>query len=60
MRLYQEALGQQGNLTLDPSYRPCARPRFERAVREFKEWLEATRDAIEPIAPAEEPRSPTE
>lgn len=34
-RLYREALGQRGHYAADAVYRP----RFERAVREFEEWL---------------------
>lgn len=33
--LYRAALGQRGHYAADAHYRP----RFERAVREFEEWL---------------------
>lgn len=35
LAIYREALGDPRNYARDPSYQPL----FERAVREFQEWL---------------------
>lgn len=38
--LYRAALGQRGHYAADPVYRPL----FEKAVREFEEWLARSRE----------------
>lgn len=40
LALYRAELGQHGGLGADPIYRP----RFEKAIREFEEWLASARE----------------
>lgn len=45
--LYKAALGEQGGYGSDPTYRP----RLQKAVREFEDWLGSTSDQRERSTP---------
>lgn len=45
--LYRAEIGPRGSYAKDATYRP----RFEKAIREFEEWLGVAHDGLEPGAP---------